>query len=194
MAKPIVAIVGRPNVGKSTFFNYIVGEKISIVEDKPGVTRDRIYADSNWKGRDFTLIDTAGIEEKSEDKINVSMREQVDIAISVADVIIFLTDIKQGVTEADKEISLLLRKSKKPIVLVCNKSDTFGENPDIYEFYNLSLGEPFAVSSVNASGIGDVLDEIYKYFPKEQENTNSDGIIKVALIGKPNVREIFFNK
>ena len=194
MAKPIAAIVGRPNVGKSTFFNYIVGQKISIVEDKPGVTRDRIYADANWKGRDFTLIDTAGIEEKSDDLIMSSMREQVDIAIEVADVIIFLTDIKQGVTEADKEISLLLKKSKKPVVLVCNKSDTFGINEDIYEFYNLGIGEPFAVSSVNASGIGDVLDEIYKYFPDESEEENNEGIIKVALIGKPNVRQIFINK
>ena len=166
MAKPIVAIVGRPNVGKSTFFNYIIGEKISIVEDKPGVTRDRIYADTNWRGKSFTLVDTAGIEEKSDSIIETSMREQVEIAIDIADVIVFVTDIKQGVTEADKEISILLRKSKKPIVLVCNKSDNFGNtNNDIYEFYNLGIGEPFAVSSVNASGIGDVLDEIYKKFP-----------------------------
>ncbi len=188
MPKPIVAIVGRPNVGKSTFFNYIIGEKISIVEDKPGVTRDRIYADTNWRGRNFTLVDTAGIEPKSEDIIESSMREQVEMAIEIADVIIFVTDIKQGVTEADKEISLLLRKSKKPIVLVCNKSDKFGKiNEDIYEFYNLGIGEPFAVSSVNASGIGDVLDEVYKNFPKQDENEKDDGVIKVALIGKPNV-------
>ena len=143
--------------GKSTFFNYIIGEKRSIVEDKPGVTRDRIYADANWRGRDFTIVDTAGIEPKSDDIIISSMREQVGIAIDISDVIVFLTDIKQGVTEVDKEISLLLRKSKKPVVLVCNKSDTFGkENNDIYEFYNLGIGDPFAVSSVNASGIGDV--------------------------------------
>ena len=188
MPKPIVAIVGRPNVGKSTFFNYIIGEKISIVEDKPGVTRDRIYADTNWRGRNFTLVDTAGIEPKSEDIIESSMREQVEMAIEIADVIIFVTDIKQGVTEADKEISLLLRKSKKPIVLVCNKSDKFGKiNEDIYEFYNLGIGEPFAVSSVNASGIGDVLDEVYKNFPKQEENEKDEGVIKVALIGKPNV-------
>ena len=183
MAKPIVAIVGRPNVGKSTFFNYIIGEKISIVEDKPGVTRDRIYADTNWRGRDFTLIDTAGIEPKSNDIIISSMREQVEIAIEIADVIIFLTDIKQGVTEVDKDISLILKKSKKPVVLVCNKSDNFGNtNNDIYEFYNLGIGDPFAVSAVNASGIGDVLDEIYKYFPEETEADEDGEIIKVALI------------
>lgn len=174
--------------GKSTFFNYIIGEKRSIVEDKPGVTRDRIYADANWRGRDFTIVDTAGIEPKSDDIIISSMREQVGIAIDISDVIVFLTDIKQGVTEVDKEISLLLRKSKKPVVLVCNKSDTFGkENNDIYEFYNLGIGEPFAVSSVNASGIGDVLDEIYKHFPEKEENEEDSEIIKVALIGKPNV-------
>lgn len=185
MAKPIVAIVGRPNVGKSTFFNYIIGEKISIVEDKPGVTRDRIYADTNWRGKSFTLVDTAGIEEKSDSIIETSMREQVEIAIDIADVIVFVTDIKQGVTEADKEISILLRKSKKPIVLVCNKSDNFGNtNNDIYEFYNLGIGEPFAVSSVNASGIGDVLDEIYKKFPNQDEEENEEDIIKVALIRK----------
>ncbi len=190
MAKPIVAIVGRPNVGKSTFFNYIVGEKISIVEDKPGVTRDRIYADTNWRGRDFTLIDTAGIEPKSKDIIISSMREQVEIAIEIADVIIFLTDIKQGVTEVDKDISLILKKSKKPVVLVCNKSDNFGNaNNDIYEFYNLGIGEPFAVSAVNASGIGDVLDEIYKHFPKETEAKEDGEVIKVALIRKAKCTE-----
>ena len=178
--------------GKSTFFNYIIGEKRSIVEDKPGVTRDRIYAVANWRGRDFTIVDTAGIEPKSDDIIISSMREQVEIAIDISDVIVFLTDIKQGVTEVDKEISLLLRKSKKPVVLVCNKSDAFGkENNDIYEFYNLGIGEPFAVSSVNASGIGDVLDEIYKHFPEQEENEEDSEIIKVALIGKPNVRKIF---
>lgn len=188
MPKPIVAIVGRPNVGKSTFFNYIIGEKRSIVEDKPGVTRDRIYADTNWRGRDFTIVDTAGIEPKSDDIIESSMREQVQIAIDIADVILFMTDIKQGVTEVDKEISMLLRKSKKPIVLVCNKSDRFGKiNEDIYEFYNLGIGEPFAVSSVNASGIGDVLDEAYKHFPSEEKKDNDEEVIKVALIGKPNV-------
>ena len=187
MSKPTVAIIGRPNVGKSTFFNYIVGKRISIVEDTPGVTRDRIYADANWRGRSFTLVDTGGIEE-SEDVITTQMRKQVDIAIDLADVIIFLTDIKQGVTSADKDIALLLRKSQKPIILVCNKSDTFGEVPnELYEFYNLGLGEPYAVSSVNAKGIGDVLDAIYEKLPPENEEENDGDVIKVALIGKPNV-------
>lgn len=152
MSKPVVAIVGRPNVGKSTFFNYIVGQKISIVEDKPGVTRDRIYADTEWRGRKFTLVDTAGIEPKQDDQIINSMREQVQIAIDLADVIVFLTDIKQGVTEADKDIALILKKSKKEVILVCNKADKFGkENTEIYEFYNLGLGTPHAVSSANAT-------------------------------------------
>lgn len=138
--------------GKSTFFNYIIGQKLSIVEDKPGVTRDRVYADAEWRGREFTLIDTAGIEPKTEDKILSSMREQVEIAIDLADVIVFLTDIKQGITEPDKDVALLLRKTKKPIILVCNKADKFGkENNDIYEFYNLGIGEPLAVSAANAS-------------------------------------------
>ena len=187
MAKPTVAIVGRPNVGKSTFFNYIVGKRISIVQDEPGVTRDRVYAEATWKGRTFTLIDTGGIEPESEDIIVSQMREQANIAINIADVIIFLTDIKQGVTAADKEISLMLKKSKKPIVLVCNKADNFGKtSDDIYEFYNLGLGDPFPVSSVNALGIGDVLDAIYENFP-ESEEVEDDSVIKVALIGKPNV-------
>ena len=188
MSKPVVAIVGKPNVGKSTFFNYIVGKRISIVEDTPGVTRDRVYAEANWRGRDFTLIDTGGIEPKTEDIIVSQMREQANIAINIADVIIFLTDIKQGVTEADKDIALMLKKSKKPVILVCNKADNIGNKPDeIYEFYNLGLGEPYAVSAANALGIGDVLDAIYEYFPKEDENDNDDETIKVAIIGKPNV-------
>lgn len=187
MSKPTVAIVGRPNVGKSTFFNYIVGKRISIVEDKPGVTRDRVYAESTWKGRTFTLIDTGGIEPESEDIIISQMREQANIAMNIADVIIFLTDIKQGVTAADKEISLMLKKSKKPVVLVCNKADNFGSAPDdIYEFYNLGIGDPYPVSSVNALGIGDVLDAIYEHFPETNEDEDSE-VIKVALIGKPNV-------
>ena len=187
MGKPTVAIVGRPNVGKSTFFNYIVGKRISIVQDEPGVTRDRVYAEATWKGRTFTLIDTGGIEPESEDIIVSQMREQANIAINIADVIIFLTDIKQGVTAADKEISLMLKKSKKPIVLVCNKADNFGKtSDDIYEFYNLGIGDPYPVSSVNALGIGDVLDAIYENF-EEQEDNEDDTVIKVALIGKPNV-------
>ena len=188
MAKPIVAIIGRPNDGKSTFFNYIVGKRISIVEDTPGVTRDRVYAEANWRGRDFTLIDTGGIEPDSDDIILSQMRRQADMAIEIADVIIFLTNIKQGVTAADKDIALMLKKSKKPIVLVCNKSDTFGKIPDeLYEFYNLGLGEPFAVSAVNAKGIGDVLDAIYEKLPKQVEKEEEKDIIKVAIIGKPNV-------
>ena len=187
MSKPVVAIVGRPNVGKSTFFNYIVGKRISIVEDTPGVTRDRIYADANWRGMDFTVIDTGGIEPESEDLIVSQMRNQADIAISMADVIVFVTDIKRGITNADNEIALMLRKSKKPIVLVCNKADNFGKtSDDIYEFYNLGLGDPHPVSSINALGIGDVLDAIYEKLPKN-DNEDDSTVIKVALIGKPNV-------
>ena len=151
MSKPMVAIIGKPNVGKSTFFNYIIGQRLSIVEDTPGVTRDRIYADSNWRGRDFTLIDTGGIEPETEDVIQTGMREQANIAINIADVIVFVTDIKQGVTASDQEIATILRKSKKPIVLVCNKADNFGQtDPSLYEFYNLGIGEPHPVSSTNA--------------------------------------------
>lgn len=188
MSKPIVAIVGRPNVGKSTFFNYIVGKRISIVEDTPGVTRDRVYADANWRGRDFTLVDTAGIEEKTDDVIISGMREQVNIAINLADVIIFLTDIKQGVTALDEEIAIMLRKSKRPVILVCNKADNIGKTPDeILEFYNLGLGEPIAISSTNALGLGDLLDAVYEYFPSDEEKTDESEIVKVAIIGKPNV-------
>lgn len=188
MNKPTVAIVGRPNVGKSTFFNYIVGKRISIVEDTPGVTRDRVYAEANWRGRNFTLIDTGGIEPESDDVILSQMREQANLAISMADVIIFVTDIKQGITAADNDIALMLRKSKKPIVLVCNKADNYGKVPDeLYEFYNLGLGEPHRVSSVNAIGIGDVLDAIYDELPPKSEDEEEDDVIKVAIIGKPNV-------
>ena len=188
MGKPTVAIVGRPNVGKSTFFNYIVGKRISIVEDTPGVTRDRIYADTNWRGRSFTLIDTGGIEPESEDVILSQMRQQANLAISMADVIVFVTDIRQGVTTADSDIALMLRKSKKPIVLVCNKADSYGKVPDeLYEFYQLSLGEPYRVSAVNAIGIGDVLDAIYEKLPPKIEDEDETDVIKVAIIGKPNV-------
>ena len=188
MAKPLVAIIGKPNVGKSTFFNYIIGNRISIVEDTPGVTRDRVYADANWRGRDFTLIDTGGIEPESEDVILSQMRKQADIAIELADVILFLTDIKQGVTAADKDIALMLKKSNKPVVLVCNKADNFGKtSDDIYEFYNLGLGDPYPASAANALGIGDVLDAIYEFFPKEKDDGEDSEIIKVAVIGKPNV-------
>lgn len=185
--KPVVAIVGRPNVGKSRFFNYVVGERISIVEDTPGVTRDRIYADAEWRGRTFTLIDTGGIEKSLEDEISKGMREQANIAISIADVILFMVDIRQGLTSDDKEIAIMLRKSKKPIVVACNKADHFGDTPlDIYEFYNLGLGEPIAISASNALGIGDCLDRIFENFPEDNENEVEDDRIKVAIIGKPN--------
>lgn len=188
MGKPIVAIIGKPNVGKSTFFNYLAGSRISIVEDTPGVTRDRIYAETNWRGRNFTLIDTGGIEPDSEDIILSQMREQANLAIAMADVIIFLTDIRQGITAADKEIAVMLKKSGKPIVLVCNKADNYEKDrQEIYEFYNLGIGEPFAISATNALGIGDVLDEIYDHFPKREQDEEDDEIIKVAVIGKPNV-------
>ena len=188
LSKPTVAIVGRPNVGKSTFFNYIVGKRISIVEDTPGVTRDRVYAEGNWRGRNFTLVDTGGIEPESDDIILSQMREQANLAIAMADVIVFVTDLKQGVTAADSDIALILKKSKKPIILVCNKADNYGKIPDeLYEFYNLGLGEPHRVSAVNAIGIGDVLDAIYEELPPADENDNDDETIKVAIIGKPNV-------
>ena len=188
MSKPIVAIIGKPNVGKSTFFNYLVGSRISIVQDTPGVTRDRIYADTNWRGRNFTLIDTGGIEPESDDIILSQMREQANLAISMADVIIFLTDIKQGVTAADSEIAVMLKKSGKPIVLVCNKADNFQKDrEEIYEFYNLGLGDPLPISASNAIGIGDVLDAIYEKFPPKTDDEDEEDIIKVAVIGKPNV-------
>ena len=188
MSKPIVAIIGKPNVGKSTFFNYLAGSWISIVEDTPGVTRDRIYADTNWRGRNFTLIDTGGIEPESEDIILSQMREQANLAISMANVIVFVTDIRQGVTAADREIALMLKKSGKPIVLVCNKADNFEKDrEEIYEFYNLGLGDPFPISASNALGIGDVLDEIYKDFAEKEDGEDDDTTIKVAIIGKPNV-------
>ena len=188
MAKPTVAIIGKPNVGKSTFFNYIVGSRISIVEDTPGVTRDRVYAETNWRGRNFTVIDTAGIEPESEDIIISQMREQAKIAIDIADVILFLTDVKQGVTAADEEIALMLKKSKKPVVLVCNKADNMSRDKnEIFEFYNLGIGEPYPVSAVNALGIGDVLDAIYESFPEKDPNEDEEERIKVAVIGKPNV-------
>lgn len=188
MSKPIVAIIGKPNVGKSSFFNYIVGQRISIVEDTPGVTRDRIYAETTWRDRNFTLIDTGGIEPEKEDIILSQMREQANIAIDLADVILFMTDIRQGVTASDMEIATMLRYAQKPIILVCNKSDKFGEPPaEIYEFYNLGIGEPYAISTANAIGIGDLLDEIYDKLPPKSETEEDNEKIKVAIIGKPNV-------
>ena len=188
MSKPIVAIIGKPNVGKSTFFNYLAGKRISIVQDTPGVTRDRVYAETNWRGRNFTLVDTGGIEPDSEDIILSQMREQANLAIAMANVIIFLTDIKQGVTSADREIALMLKKSGKPIVLVCNKADNYKkDSTEAYEFYNLGIGEPYPISATNALGIGDVLDQIYEKFPEKQEGEDETDEIKVAVIGKPNV-------
>jgi len=186
--KPIVAVVGRPNVGKSSFFNYIAGKRISIVEDTPGVTRDRIYADAEWRGRAFTMIDTGGIEPESNDTILVQMRQQAEMAIDGADVIVFIVDVKDGVTATDYEVARMLRKASKPVVLVCNKVDKTGETPsEVYEFYNLDMGDPFPISTVQGLGIGDVLDEIYKHFPEDIEEEDDSNLIKVALIGKPNV-------
>lgn len=188
MSKPVVAIIGKPNVGKSSFFNYIVGQRISIVEDTPGVTRDRIYADTTWRDRNFTLIDTGGIEPEKDDIILSQMREQANIAIDIADVILFMTDIRQGVTASDMEIATMLRRAQKPIILVCNKADKFGEPPaELYEFYNLGIGEPHAISTANAIGIGDLLDEIYEKLPPKSEDEEENDKIKVAIIGKPNV-------
>lgn len=187
MAKPIVAIVGRPNVGKSTLFNYLAGERISIVEDTPGVTRDRIYAKTEWLGKEFIIIDTGGIEPTSSDDIMTGMREQAEIAIETADVIMFITDAKSGLLETDKDIAQMLRVSKKPVVIVVNKVDTPGEPPlAVYDFYELSMGEVFTVSSIHGMGIGDVLDEVISYFPEESEDQEEEHAIKVAVIGKPN--------
>ena len=188
MSKPIGAIIGKPNVGKSRFFNYVVGQRISIVEDTPGVTRDRVYAETSWRDREFTLIDTGGIETETDDVILSQMREQANIAISVADVILFMTDIKQGVTAADSEIAMMLKKSQKPIVLACNKSDSYGSMPaEAYEFYNLGIGDPYPISAANAIGIGDLLDAIYDKLPPKIDDEENSERIKVAIIGKPNV-------
>lgn len=188
MAKPIVAIVGRPNVGKSQLFNRLAGKRLSIVEDTPGVTRDRLYAQSDWRGREFTMIDTGGIEPSADSEILQFMRVQAETAIRHADVIIFLCDLRTGITAADQDVASMLLRSKKPIVLAVNKSDTPGETPaDFYEFYNLGLGDPVAISALHGYGTGDLLDEIYQYFPPEAEGDEEEGRIKVALIGKPNV-------
>ena len=188
MARPIVAVVGRPNVGKSTLFNKLVGQRLSIVDDTPGVTRDRIYGDCEWLNHNFLLVDTGGIEPDSDDIILSQMRRQAQIAIDSADVIIFVTDMRTGVVATDQEVASMLIKSGKPIVLCVNKCDTIGEPPmEFYEFYNLCLGEPIRVSAVHGHGTGDLLDEVIKYFPEEEEENEDDDRIRVAVIGKPNV-------
>lgn len=188
MSKPIVAVVGRPNVGKSTLFNVLAGETISIVKDTPGVTRDRIYADCTWLNKNYTLIDTGGIEPDSGDVILSQMREQAEIAIATADVIIFLADVRQGVVDSDFKVADLLRKSRKPVVLAVNKVDSFQKfGNDVYEFYNLGIGEPVAISAASRLGLGDLLDEVSKHFGAEAEEEKEDDRPRIAIVGKPNV-------
>ncbi len=187
MAKPIVAVVGRPNVGKSTLFNKLIGQRLSIVDDTPGVTRDRIYGDAEWLGKEITLIDTGGIEPKTDDIILAKMRQQAALAIDLASVIIFVTDIKSGVVAADIEVASMLQRSGKPVVLCVNKCDGVGELPaDFYEFYNLGIGEPIAVSAAHGHGTGDLLDAVFEHINPEAFEDNDDDIISVAVIGKPN--------
>lgn len=188
MSKPTVAIVGRPNVGKSQLFNRLAGKRLSIVEDTPGVTRDRLYADCDWRGRTFSVIDTGGIEPKNDNEILKFMRYQAEAAIHHADVIIFITDLKTGVTASDEEVASMLQRSGKPVVLAVNKCDKPGApDPNIFEFYNLGLGDPYGISALHGYGTGDLLDAVYGHFPPEEEGDGEDGRIRVALIGKPNV-------
>ena len=188
MPRPLVAIVGRPNVGKSMLFNKLTGQRLSIVEDTPGVTRDRLYAPCEWRSRTFDLVDTGGIEPGTDNQILSFMREQAEIAIQNATVIIFVCDIKTGLTAADQDVAGMLLRSRKPVVLAVNKMDQTGHtNPDIYEFYNLGLGDPYPISAVHGHGTGDILDACFEYFPEEDEEEEDDEVIKVALIGKPNV-------
>ncbi len=188
MGKPVVAVVGRPNVGKSTLFNALAGERISIVQDTPGVTRDRIYADVSWLDRAFTMIDTGGIEPDSKDVILSQMREQAQIAMDTADVILFMTDVRQGLTDADSKVADLLRRSKKPVVLTVNKTDSFEKfMPDVYEFYNLGIGDPIPISAASRLGLGDLLDVVVSYFPEKTESEAEDGRPRIAIVGKPNV-------
>ena len=186
--KPIVAVVGRPNVGKSTLFNALAGSRISIVKDTPGITRDRIYADVTWLNYSFTLIDTGGIEPDSKDIILSQMREQAQIAIDTADVILFMVDVKQGLVDADAKVADMLRRSKKPIILVVNKVDSYEKMMlDVYEFYNLGIGEPMAISAANRQGIGEVLDEVVSHFPDDTAEDVEDERPRIAIVGKPNV-------
>ena len=188
MSKPTVAIVGRPNVGKSQLFNRLAGKRLSIVEDTPGVTRDRLYADSEWRGRTFSVIDTGGIEPRNDNEILKFMRYQAEAAIHHADVIVFITDLKTGVTAADEEVASMLQRSGKPIVLAVNKCDKPGApDPGIFEFYNLGLGDPFGISALHGYGTGDLLDAVYEHFPPEEGDGEEEGRTRVALIGKPNV-------
>ena len=188
MARPVVAIVGRPNVGKSTLFNKLVGARLSIVDDKPGVTRDRIYGDCEWLGHRFLLVDTGGIEPRADDVILSQMRAQANIAIATADVIVLVTDLRSGVVATDQDVANMLQKSGKPVILCVNKCDSVGApDPEFYEFYNLGMGDPIAVSAVHGHGTGDLLDAVIAYFPPESEEKEEDDTIKVAVIGKPNV-------
>ena len=188
MAKPLVAIVGRPNVGKSMLFNKLTGKRLSIVEDTPGVTRDRLYAQAEWRGRTFDLVDTGGIEPGTDDQILSFMREQAEIAIAAATVIVFVCDIRTGMTAADQEVAGMLQRSRKPVVLAVNKMDSTGHtDPDMYEFYNLGLGDPYPVSAVHGHGTGDLLDACFAFFPPEDQEEEEDDVVKVAIIGKPNV-------
>ncbi len=188
MSKPVVAIVGRPNVGKSTLFNVLAGEKIAIVKDTPGVTRDRIYADVTWLDREFTLIDTGGIEPESSDIILSQMREQAQIAIDTADVILFMTDVKQGMVDSDSKVADMLRRSHKPVVLVVNKVDNYQKMmADVYEFYNLGIGDPMPISAAERIGLGDMLDKVMEHFPAGTGTEEDDDRPRVAIVGKPNV-------
>ena len=188
MSKPLVAIVGRPNVGKSTFFNKMAGKRISIVEDTPGVTRDRVHADVEWLGHSFTLIDTGGIDPKSDDELLSQMRAQAQVAMDLADVICFFTDARDGLTDDDRDVANLLRRTGKPVLLVVNKIDYMGLNDQMYEFYELGLGDPIGISSVNMLGFGDLLDEIIRLFPEDTgEAADESSPIQVAIVGRPNV-------
>ena len=187
MAKPIVAMVGRPNVGKSTLFNRLAGKRISIVQDTPGVTRDRVYAEAEWLNHSFTMIDTGGIEPERDDIIVQQMRRQANIAIETADVIVFIVDGKEGLTAADHEVATMLRKSKKPVVLVVNKVDSLKEEDNAWEFYNLGIGDPITISASQGLGLGDMLDKVVEKFDESIYEQDEDEYIRIAMIGKPNV-------